>query len=107
MGNPPQSMLEKDCKYLRKLVRSWSTGKPDLHDVWHVKLAVNEETGKIVKIGHDKNECTIDCKCIESPMLNYLSVGQDSEAGFDFEKNRRKSQLGNILQYACSGVKVS
>ncbi|CAK0877972.1 unnamed protein product [Prorocentrum cordatum] len=52
----------------------------------------------------------MDCKCIESPMLNYLSIGgdgQDSEAGFDFEKHRQKSQLGNILQYACSGLKVS
>jgi len=105
--NPPQSMLANNCKYLRSLVRSWSTGKADSHDVWKVKLVVNDETGKIIKIGSDKNETTMDTKCIECPMLNYLSVGQDSEAGFDFEKNRRKSQCGNKLQYLLSGVKVS
>ncbi|CAK0868312.1 unnamed protein product [Prorocentrum cordatum] len=88
--NPPQSMLENDCKYLRKLVRSWSRGKPDLHDVWHVKLVVNDEAGKIVKVASDKSEAIMDCK-----------------AGFDFEKNRHKSQCGNILQYAFSGLKVS
>mmetsp|Transcript_72511 Transcript_72511/g.205536 ORF Transcript_72511/g.205536 Transcript_72511/m.205536 type:complete len:446 (-) Transcript_72511:196-1533(-) len=105
--NPPETMLDDDCAFLRDLVHSWTIGRADLHDVWHVKLAVDDENGQLIKVGSEKKEKVMDCKCIESPMLNYLSIGQDSEAGFDFEKHRQKSQLGNILQYACSGLKVS
>jgi diacylglycerol kinase (ATP) len=105
--NPPETMLDDDCKFLRDLVCSWTKGRADLHDVWHVQLAVDDEHGQLLKVGAEKQEKVMESKCIESPMLNYLSIGQDSEVGFDFEKNRGKSQLGNILQYACSGIKVS
>jgi hypothetical protein len=99
-------MLDDDCAYLKNLVKSWSLGKPDWHDVWRVKLRVDEDRGKIIRVGSDKKEHCQEALVIDSPLLNYMSMGQDSEAGFDFEKNRGNSQYGNLYQYACSGARV-
>jgi diacylglycerol kinase (ATP) len=103
--NPPKSMGDNNWAFLRDLVKSWAKGKTENHDVWRVKLEVDPDEGKIIKVDK-KNEVVQDTKVIDSPLLNYMSMGQDSEAGFDFEKHRHGSQIGNLFQYAFSGAKA-
>jgi len=101
-SNPSASVLENDCQQLCDMVRRWCAGVPLKHDVWQVQIAVDELQGSI----HHKERATQEL-VMDIPMVNYFSIGQDAEVGYDFELNRRSSQFYNNLQYAMSGAKMS
>jgi len=92
---------------MRLLIQWCTEADPLPHDVWRIRLEVHANKGKILKVGSDREEHVQDTSVIDSPMLNYLSLGQDSQAGFDFEKHRGTSQTGNLAQYGKSGAKVA
>jgi hypothetical protein len=61
----------------------------------------------LFKIGANRREESVLTKkdTFTTMMANYFSVGECAKIGFDFEVNRTNSKCGNIIRYACSGLK--
>merc|ERR1711972_1224458 len=38
------------------------------------------------------------------PLINYFSIGQESQVGVNFDKNRTTSQTCNLMVYACATI---
>jgi hypothetical protein len=45
-------------------------------------------------------------KVFSKHFVNYFSFGIDGEIGYEFDKNRTSTRLGNLAMYGAMGIKV-
>jgi len=103
-GDNPSGVKDNNWALLTNLVKAWMAAIPRPHDVWEVSLAVEEDEGKITKIGKTKEEEDIGKKLLVFPMINYFSIGQESQVGMHFDKHRTKNQTCNLAVYGLAGL---
>lgn len=48
----------------------------------------------------------IEGKKIRKNFVNYFSFGVDGEIGYEFDKHRTSSRLGNLAMYGAMGIKT-
>lgn len=111
-GSAPKPLVGEGCKDLREHARSFAKARPVPFDVWEVTLELLDDTSS----GFYQVEACADGKKKEvrqeklgrsmtTEMINYFSIGADAHIAVDFEKNRRKSQIGNKMVYGAVGIK--
>lgn len=97
-GKNPAGILNNNCALMRSMVQLWFAAKPQNHDVWQVHSQVDADCGDIEVI-EDKKFKSMKVNEIKKTMVNYCSFGQDSKIGLRFDRNRTKSQYGNMAMY--------
>jgi diacylglycerol kinase (ATP) len=104
--NPRSSILKNDYAGVKQLVRQWCSATIQKHDVWQVHTTMDPATGSILKVNGQKEEPVTleDGDGFSNVMINYFSVGQESQVGIQFDQNRTKSQTMNLAVYACCGL---
>eukprot|EP00933_Yihiella_yeosuensis_P031548 TRINITY_DN2511_c4_g1_i1.p1 TRINITY_DN2511_c4_g1~~TRINITY_DN2511_c4_g1_i1.p1 ORF type:complete len:412 (-),score=85.11 TRINITY_DN2511_c4_g1_i1:96-1331(-) len=111
-GKNPQDVDRDDFQVIKDLVVQWAHAQGRPHDVWEVTLNVSEAHGELRQMGQavgytpglEKSEKVLEEKSKSLDMINYFSIGQDSQVGMHFDKHRTKSQSCNLFVYACSGL---
>jgi len=103
-GNNPEGVDENDFELLRSLVRQWCAAKVRHHDVWEVTIKLDHSDGKLFKIGNGKVEEDMKLFSKTFKMVNYFSIGQESQVGMHFDKHRTKSQTCNLFVYGAAGL---
>jgi diacylglycerol kinase (ATP) len=79
-------------------------------DVWDMELKLDEKNGEILentKKGkiQKKDENGNIIRLYKRTFINYLSLGYDARVGYNFDKNRTSSRLGNKCIYFWEGLK--
>lgn len=102
-GNNPEGVDANDFELLKDLVRQWDRAKVRHHDVWEVSVNLDESEGKLFKIGKTQVEEDLNVTSKTFHMVNYFSIGQESQVGMHFDKHRTKSQTCNLFVYGMAG----
>mmetsp|Transcript_96195 Transcript_96195/g.170787 ORF Transcript_96195/g.170787 Transcript_96195/m.170787 type:complete len:455 (-) Transcript_96195:40-1404(-) len=103
-GNNPCNVEDNDWALLTRMVKQWMAAIPRPHDVWEVTVSVDESTGKLTNIGKTKEEEDVGVNSKTFAMINYFSIGQESQVGMHFDKHRTKSQTCNLFVYGLAGL---
>mmetsp|Transcript_80509 Transcript_80509/g.211383 ORF Transcript_80509/g.211383 Transcript_80509/m.211383 type:complete len:455 (-) Transcript_80509:44-1408(-) len=106
-GSWPRKLLNNGCEQLAAYVRKYLAASAQLHDVWQVVLAVDEEYGEIHYVNGSQQKMLKGSHVVTQTMINYFSMGLDGRSGYGFDKRRSKSRLCNVLVYMWEGFKKS
>lgn len=71
-------------------------------DIWHVNAKVYQH-GAFYKIADQKDK-EMEGKSISKSFCNYFSFGIDGKVGYEFDKYRTTSRLGNLAVYGAMGI---
>lgn len=102
-GDNPEGVSDNNFALLKSLVKQWSAAKVRHHDVWEVSVNLDESEGKLLKIGKTQVEEDLHVTSKTFHMVNYFSIGQESQVGMHFDKHRTKSQTCNLFVYGAAG----
>jgi diacylglycerol kinase (ATP) len=104
--NPKSSLLDDDYEGLKVLARQWWRATVHPHDVWQVHTTVCPHSGimKQVNKDYEEEEMELDDDNFTQPIINYFSIGQESQVGVEFDRNRTKYQTCNLAVYAACGI---
>jgi len=116
-GKPPGNLVGQDMKGLKGHCKNWLDALQQPFDLWEVEVTVCKEGS--LKFVDDHKKCLTDgmkkqhnitycdqgIMTMKKPMCNYFSIGYDGRVGLGFEKNRTKSQTGNLIVYFKEGFK--
>ncbi|CAE6955016.1 unnamed protein product [Symbiodinium natans] len=104
-GNNPEGIADNDWELLHKLVKRWANATIRHHDVWEVTVNLDHNDGQLLKIGKEKVEVEEHLEVASKTfhMVNYFSIGQESQVGMHFDKHRTKSQTCNLFVYGAAG----
>lgn len=61
------------------------------------------ENGKFEKVEESKDK-DMEVKSINKHFCNYFSFGIDGQVGYEFDKHRTTSRLGNLAVYGAMGL---
>ena len=73
-------------------------------DIWEVTIDV-WEYGKFEKVENAEDK-VIEGKVLNKHFCNYFSFGIDGEIGYEFDKRRTSTRLGNLAVYGAMGIKT-
>jgi diacylglycerol kinase (ATP) len=120
LADPPKELFQKTNKGLKHIIKHFMKSQVDQLDIWDINLEC-EESGAIQRYEKDKkgkarivNLSVPDPKDpgksvkmtkMERRMSNYFSIGVDARIGFNFERKRKKSRIGNKIIYFLEGMK--
>lgn len=102
-GDNPENVDDNNFALLKELTKQWYAAKIRHHDVWEVAVNLDETNGKLLKIGKTQVEEDLHVTSKTFHMVNYFSIGQESQVGMHFDKHRTKSQTCNLFVYGMAG----
>lgn len=102
-GNNPEGIDENNWELLKTLVMRWTNATVRHHDVWEVTINLDHGDGQLLKIGKEQVEEDLEVVSKTFYMVNYFSIGQESQVGMHFDKHRTKSQTCNLFVYGAAG----
>jgi diacylglycerol kinase (ATP) len=109
-SNPSKSIMNKDMKKFKAMLRQYLEADVMDFDLWRVNLKVDDTEGNIKQVKNGEKEVMMEDdmngkKTLSKPMCNYFSIGIESRIGLGFDKNRTTSTFRNKLRYAIEGFK--
>lgn len=73
-------------------------------DVWEVEVE-SWDYGRFEKV-ENSEDVVIPGKVLHKHFVNYFSFGIDGEIGYEFDKRRTSTRLGNLAVYGAMGIKT-
>eukprot|EP00929_Paragymnodinium_shiwhaense_P059278 TRINITY_DN29695_c0_g1_i1.p1 TRINITY_DN29695_c0_g1~~TRINITY_DN29695_c0_g1_i1.p1 ORF type:complete len:494 (-),score=94.56 TRINITY_DN29695_c0_g1_i1:192-1673(-) len=106
-GKWPTGLVSGKMEKLKALVAEWLRAPHRAHDVWHVKIQVNEDRGKILVTSNKGGgkKVPLEVTSMSMQMLMYFTVGADAQVGLGFDRLRRGNRLWNRCAYIFEGIK--
>uniref|UniRef100_A0A7S3PR27 Diacylglycerol kinase n=1 Tax=Aplanochytrium stocchinoi TaxID=215587 RepID=A0A7S3PR27_9STRA len=106
-GFTPKPLIGKHMCAFNRTVKNLSLSETHMFDVWKIEILL-KNNGKFLTV-KDKKEVLCEKETNEKvmvhEMINYFSIGADASIVFEFEKNRKNTQLKNKVEYAKQGTK--
>jgi len=104
-GKFPSNLLDGDLENLTELVQRWCSARAAPHDVWQVKVLVDDEYGGISKVNAKRTRSVKHHTSIDEMMIMYFDIGQGSKIGMGFDQRRTTNRLCNMCVYIWEGFK--
>ncbi|KRX09840.1 ATP-NAD kinase-like domain [Pseudocohnilembus persalinus] len=120
-GSAPGQVIGSNLGGLKKMIKKWIFSTIADFDIWDIQVEVDQNVGEFRQVKKvngkveknpilekDAQGVPIQGKVLKKfskHMSNYCSVGVDARIGYGFDKNRKKSQIGNKCVYAWEGLK--
>eukprot|EP00357_Protocruzia_adherens_P006901 CAMPEP_0115037416 /NCGR_PEP_ID=MMETSP0216-20121206/42790_1 /TAXON_ID=223996 /ORGANISM="Protocruzia adherens, Strain Boccale" /LENGTH=516 /DNA_ID=CAMNT_0002417601 /DNA_START=314 /DNA_END=1864 /DNA_ORIENTATION=- len=114
-GKAKGSLIGKNLKDFKKLVKKFLKATKDEYDIWDVsvelfpsgsfkRISKNKKGFQKIEL-KDENRSEQNLRSLSKLMCNYISLGIDARIGYGFDKNRTTSALCNKGVYAWEGLK--
>ena len=102
--------IKNDVDSLYKILIKYQKANLGRVDVWDMELKLDEKNGEILentkkgKIQKKDQDGNV-IRLYKRTFINYLSLGYDARVGYNFDKNRTSSRIGNKCIYFWEGLK--
>ena len=103
-GSQQKVLTQNSFEELKRLIREWTQAKEECLDIWQVEIGVNEH-GRFEKVENGKDQ-VFGNKILLKHFVNYFSIGVDGEIGYEFDKRRTSTRIGNLAVYGAMGIKA-
>mmetsp|Transcript_15083 Transcript_15083/g.17073 ORF Transcript_15083/g.17073 Transcript_15083/m.17073 type:complete len:392 (-) Transcript_15083:125-1300(-) len=106
-GFAPKPLIGKQMRSFNKTMNNLLNSQTCKFDVWKIEILL-KNNGEFWEIKNKREElCSSETKekIMVHQMINYFSIGADANIAFEFAKNRKRTQLGNKLEYVRQGLK--